>query len=127
MDLTKIKKELQKLDSKKKIRFIVLFGSVAEKRETPLSDVDIAVYYDAPPAERFKFRIKALGILPSKVDLQIFQDLPLTVRKSVLAGKPLYYDNFQFIFDEYMKVIREYDSFQKYHELYINKALEVEA
>lgn len=119
MDLNKIKTTLLKLDKNKRIKFMVLFGSVLNKSDTPLSDIDIAVYYKAKKEERFKFRIKALGELPKKIDLQIFQDLPLPVKKEILGGKILYYDDYQFIFDQFMKVIKEFNTFEKYYNEYL--------
>src|SRR3989338_3455797 len=101
-----IKKRLIGLDKGKRIQFILLFGSVAEGRDGPLSDVDVAVYYKGTPKERFAFRMKVLGELPEKCDVQIFQDLPIVVKKEAIKGKVLYSRNFQFIFDEYMDVIR---------------------
>jgi len=103
-----------------KVKFIILFGSMVNKRNTPLSDVDVAVYYDGNKKERFKFRIEASGNLPDKVDLQIFQDLPLYIQKEVIAGRILYYDNYQFIFNEFMRIIKDFDSFEKYYQEYLN-------
>ncbi len=112
--IQKIKQTLFKLDKKKRIKFIILFGSVAEGRQTPLSDIDIAVYYEGNKDERFKFRVTASGNLSDKVDLHIFQDLPLTVRKEVIAGKIIFYQDYQFLFNEVLKVIKEFEFFEKY-------------
>ena len=109
---------LTKLDIKKRIKFIILFGSTARGKNNILSDVDIAVYYNGSDNERFKFRITALGNLPDNIDLQIFQDLPLTVQKEVLAGTVLYYDNYNFMFDTLMNVMKEFNGFEKYYEEY---------
>ncbi|MBU0457593.1 MAG: nucleotidyltransferase domain-containing protein [Nanoarchaeota archaeon] len=119
MDNKRIKKILLDLDKSKAIKFIILFGSKARGTANKLSDTDIAVYYQGNNEERFKFRIKALGELPDNIDLQIFQDLPLLLKKEILSGKVIYYDNFQFIFDQFMKIIREFDSFEKYYLEYI--------
>lgn len=118
--INQIKETLLKLDRKKAIKFIILFGSVAKKTNNSLSDIDLAVYYEANPKERFSFRIKALGELPDKVDLHLFQDLPLTVQKEVLAGKLIYYTDNQFVFSQFMKIIKEYGSFEKYYDEYFN-------
>ena len=115
----KIVEKLLELDGDKSIQFIVLFGSQALGNATPLSDVDIAVYYEGPPEKRFAFRRNALGYLPDAIDLHIFQDLPLYVQKEVLKGKMLYSTDFQFTFSVYRRVIQEYDDFEKYINEYL--------
>ncbi|HLC70879.1 MAG TPA: nucleotidyltransferase domain-containing protein [Candidatus Nanoarchaeia archaeon] len=119
MSISKIKQKILNLDQKGHIKFIFLYGSVAEKRNTLLSDIDIAVYYKGSSAERFTFRKKALGNLPDKVDLQIFQDLPLVVQKEVIAGKPIYAPDEEFMISECIKVTREFSAFEKYYTMYI--------
>jgi len=121
MNIKTLTKKLLALDTKKAIRFIILFGSTAKKKNTPLSDIDLAVYYQGSKEERFKFRIKASGELSSKVDLHIFQDLPVAVQKEVLGGKPVYYDDYQFMFEQYMAVIKEFNTFEKYYNQYIHE------
>ena len=116
MNLKTITQKLLKLDKKKAIRFIILFGSVVQGRNTPLSDIDLAVYYDMPKEDRFAFRIKASGELPDKVDIQIFQDLPLTVQKEVLSGKQVYCDDPQFMIEQCLIVIKEFSRFEKYYQ-----------
>lgn len=126
MNLTVIKRKILTLDQEKKIRFIFLFGSVAEHKNTPLSDIDIAIYYDGSPTQRFNFRKKMLGSLPDKVDVQIFQDLPLIVQQEVIKGKAIYSDDTEFMISECIKVVREFSSFEKYYNIYID-ALKEEA
>ena len=121
MNIKTLTKKLLALDTKKAIRFIILFGSTAKMKNTPLSDIDLAVYYQGSKEERFKFRIKASGELSSKVDLHIFQDLPVAVQKEVLGGKPVYYDDYQFMFEQYMAVIKEFNTFEKYYNQYIHE------
>lgn len=120
MNLTPIKQKILTLDKEKKIRFIFLFGSVAEKRNTPRSDIDIAVYYDGSALERFDFRRKALGFLPDKVDVQILQDLPLTVQQEVIRGKVLYCDDQEFMISQCINIVREFSSFEKYYNIYVD-------
>ena len=120
MELERIKNKILELDNTNSVKFIVLFGSTAKKTNTPLSDIDVAVYYDQDEKQRFKFRMKVLGELSDKVDLHIFQDLPLTVQKEVLGGKMLYQKDFQFTFSKYMEVIKKFDSFEKYYQQYFH-------
>jgi len=124
MNPHEIKQKILSLDREKRIRFVFLYGSVAQKKNTPLSDIDIAVYYEGSPAERFAFRKKALGNLPDKVDLQIFQDLPLIVQKEALAGRVLYCADEEFMISEGIKVVREFGSFEKYYNIYIENLRE---
>ncbi len=121
MELKALVRKLRTMDKKKSVRFIILFGSTASKKNTPRSDVDLAVYYRGSEEERFRFLVKAAGELPNKVDLHIFQDLPLAVKKEVLGGKPLYYDNYQFLFDQHMVVIKEFNTFEKYYLQYLHE------
>ncbi|MBC7081652.1 MAG: nucleotidyltransferase domain-containing protein [Thermoplasmatales archaeon] len=61
------------------------------EKNTPLSDIDISVYYDDIREERFKFRIEVLGNISENVDIQIFQDLPIYIKKEVISkGNILY-------------------------------------
>lgn len=119
MDIEKIKKKLLDLDKKKKIKFIVLFGSYAAGKQTSLSDIDIAVYYDGTKEERFRFRVHALGGLPDRMDIQVFQDLPIAVRKEILSGKVIFSRAYDFTFNVFMETIREYDHFEKYLDEYL--------
>lgn len=95
-----------------KIKFIVLYGSFAEGNQTPLSDVDIAVYYDGSKEERFKFRMKILGRVNDKFDIQTFQDLPLYIRQEVLRGKVIYFDNNRFLYEITRRTDRDFDDFK---------------
>jgi len=95
-----------------KIKFIVLYGSFAEGNQTPLSDVDIAVYYDGSKEERFKFRMKILGRVNDKFDIQTFQDLPLYIRREVLRGKVIYFDNNRFLYEITRRTNRDFDDFK---------------
>lgn len=113
-----IKQKLLQLDTHQHIQFIILFGSVAKGQALPLSDIDIAIYYEGTPEERFRFRMTASGTLPDNVDIQIFQDLPVAVQKEVIEGKVLYCQDFQFMSNEYLRVIQEFAHFEKYQNEY---------
>ncbi len=121
MDIEEIKQRILDLDKKKKVKFIILFGSYAAGKQTPLSDIDIAVYYDAPQRERFEFLISA--DLPDYVDLKTFQDLPILIQKEIISGKVIYYRDYDFTFNEFMKVIKEFSTFEKYYNEYYQEAL----
>lgn len=118
MNIKEIIDILKKLDKGNNIQFIVLFGSKSKKKDNALSDIDIAVYYKGTEKERFSFRVKASGHLSDVVDLHIFQDISLPIQKEVISGKVLYSKDSQFTFDEFMRVIKEFDFFKKYYDEY---------
>ncbi len=119
LEIKKALKTIQKLDHGKRIEFVSLYGSTAERRQSNLSDIDIAVYYKGDKKERFRFRLKSLGRLENKFDVQIFQDIPLYIKKDIISkGKVLYYKKYETLFDIYLKTVREYEDFKKYLNLY---------
>ena len=102
-----------------KIKFIILYGSAAKGESTSLSDIDLAVYYHGDKKERFDFRIKILGRVSNKFDIQIFQDLPLYIQSEILStGKVIYYRDYKEIFNIFMKTIREFEDFKPRLQLY---------
>ena len=101
------------------IRFVMLYGSHAEEREMPISDIDIAVYYWASAEGRFQFRMNIAGSLSSRYDVHIFQDLPLHVRKDVIShGEILYQKDYVETFNIFLQTIREYEDFKPRLDIY---------
>lgn len=100
-----------------RIRFIILYGSVAEGRARTGSDIDFCIYYDAGREEAARFRFAALSDLPDdRYDIQIFSHLPLYVRTEVLRGKAIHCPDERFLYDVAYPTIREFDDFK--HRLY---------
>ncbi|RCV62925.1 hypothetical protein C5S53_16920 [Methanophagales archaeon] len=102
-----------------RIVFIALYGSVSDDRDTPLSDIDLAVFYAGNKEERFKFRMSVLGRIGDKFDIQTFQDLPLYIQKEVIThGELLYYREYDVVFNIYINVIKNFDDFTQHLKLY---------
>ncbi len=102
-----------------RIAFIALYGSVTKNRNTPLSDIDLAVFYEGSKEKRFKFRMSVLGRIGDEFDVQIFQDIPLYIQKEVVSyGKVLYYKEYDVVFNIYMNVIKNFDDFTRHLNLY---------
>jgi hypothetical protein len=95
------------LDEEGKVEFIILYGSLREGRFSELSDIDLAVGYSGDRRRRFDFRIKALGELGDKFDIQIYEDLPLYIQEEVLRGEVLYVKNADFLNEVALKTIRD--------------------
>lgn len=114
-------KKLNEMPDFKKVEFIFLFGSVSEKKDNKLSDIDFAVFHSGTKKERFKFRIKLLAKLSDKYDVQIFQDLPLYVRINVLKGKLIYSKDEQFAYDKIYETIKLFEDYKKYYYDYLER------
>ena len=115
-----IKKEIEKIKNVKgseKIQFIILYGSAAKETMKESSDIDLCVYYDGTAEEASKFRLNALAeLFNDKYDLQIFQQLPLYLRKDVLKGKIVYARNIEYVYRIAIKTMREFEEFK--HRFY---------
>jgi len=62
-----------------------------------------------------------LAELPEKFDIQIYQTLPLAVKKEVLEGKVLY--ETKELYEIAYKTIKDYERFRKYREDYVSRVL----
>jgi predicted nucleotidyltransferase len=101
------------------IKFIVLYGSAAKVKSTNLSDIDIAVFHSGDKKDRFQFRMKILGRIGNKFDIQTYQDLPLYIQNEILSsGDVLYFSDYTEMFNTFMKTIREFEDFKPRLELY---------
>lgn len=108
----------------KKICFIILYGSVAENRDKKGSDIDLAIYYNGSDEEASVFRLEILSeLLSDDYDIQIFNHLPLYIRKDVLKGRVLYSKNRQFLHEVAYKTIKEFEDFKKYYYDYIGEEM----
>ena len=114
-------KKIKKFGLFKKTNFVILYGSAAQGKTTPLSDIDICISLALPSAQRFKARVKLLGALSEKYDIHIFEDLPLYVQKEVLAGKVIYCQNTEKLVQRALALIREYEDFGPIYEHYISQ------
>lgn len=69
-------------------RRVVLFGSLAEDRPTPTSDVDLAVE-GLPPADYFPVLADLMALFDAPVDLVRLEEAPESLRARIQAeGQP---------------------------------------
>ncbi len=79
-----------------RIKSIILFGSAVENKLTLQSDIDIAVKFgNASVAESTLFRKKLLGKVNKKVDLQVYNALPETIKREIDQKGRMLYSNEQ--------------------------------
>jgi len=76
----------------KKIKKIILYGSIVEKKITFRSDIDLAAVFDKINLkEATLFRKRVLGKSSEKVDIQVYNTLPKKIKKEIdKKGKILY-------------------------------------
>jgi len=110
---------IRKFEEFKRVKFIILFGSAVEGNLTEDSDIDICIYFDDSKIEGEKFRLKLLSELPDYFDIQIFNSLPIFVRKEVLKGKPIFIADRKFTYEIFYKTLEEFEDFRKYLYDYI--------
>ena len=115
---------MRKLKERKdfdRVKFVILFGSQVLGKANKMSDYDFAVYYDGDSRERFDFRVSFGGNLPDSFDLQVFQDLPLYVRKEALKGKVVYSKDMGFVYSIAYETIKAFEDFKRYYYDYISR------
>ena len=107
-------------DLKKNRGFVAayLFGSYGTGRETPLSDIDICVF---TKDVNHKTILNAYSYAGQKIDISVFDTLPLHLKPEVFKGKPLFVKDKYFIANKFAKSFREDQDFKKYPQLYFSK------
>ena len=104
-----------------KIEFIVLFGSNLSKYHFDDSDIDICIYIQDNKKNLVKIRLELLKKFDSKLDLQIFNLLPIYVQIEVLKGKFLYIKDQDKTYEIAYETIEEYEDFLPLYLDYINR------
>ena len=103
-----------------KVCFIILYGSSVEGRFGEDSDIDLCIYYNGSVDEASNYRLEVLSELLNDIyDIQIFNHLPLYIRKDVLKGRVLYNRDRYFLHDTAYRIIKEFEDFKKYFYDYI--------
>src|SRR3989338_10050802 len=109
---------------KENIKAIFLFGSFADNTFIFRSDIDICVIFKKEPAfkEATKFRIRILGQLSDKLDIQVFNILPQKIKREIARNhKVLYkqkdYNNLDFT----IQYIKDNDYFTRMKRIFGDK------
>ena len=111
------KKLLEELKKDKDIVAVYQFGSYGTKKYNPkLSDLDLCIFTKNPPNKARILELMASGT--DKIDLSIFDNLPIYIKSEVFRGKPLFVKDKYFIADKFAKAMRNYWDFQRYQKKY---------
>ncbi|MDZ7291220.1 MAG: nucleotidyltransferase domain-containing protein [candidate division KSB1 bacterium] len=98
------------------VQFAYLFGSQATGKVSPISDVDIAVYFgdDLPATERFQLQLLLIGVLcqtlqRNDVELAVLNNVDVVLRYQVLKYGKLFFCRDKATKNEFfVQTIREY-------------------
>ena len=110
-----LKKLVQDLKKQDQVIAAYLFGSHGTSKETPLSDIDICVFTKNTDSKTI-LQVSSFGT--EKIDLSIFDTLPIYVKPEVFKGKPLFVKNKLFVAEKYAHAFREYQDYKKYEQQY---------
>jgi hypothetical protein len=118
-----MEKLLAKANEDKDILAVFLFGSVAWKEQTGLSDIDICLVLrnqptPAGPTLLSRKRLDYLKDIP--LDIQIFQQLPLYVRRRVLKeGQILFVRDETLLYELALRTALAFEDFKPIYAMYL--------
>ena len=105
-----------------KVNAVFLFGSYAKGTDKPYSDIDICVLSEKELTKNERTEILSNGT--DKIDISIFQDLPLLVQHRIIKeGKILLNRNELFLHRTKTKIIREYLDFKHIIDRHVERVL----
>lgn len=119
-----IKGFLEQLNDMKvfsKIEFVILYGSSLNAYHLDGSDIDICIYINEEKERLSKIRLELLKKFNEKLDIQLFQLLPLYVQIEVLKGEILYVKEEVRLYEIADETIDEYEEFYPLYLDYINR------
>ncbi|MBS3080118.1 nucleotidyltransferase domain-containing protein [Candidatus Pacearchaeota archaeon] len=123
MNINQIKKKLNTLKKDKQIIAVLLFGSYINNR-LYARDIDVCLVLSKKYTnkEMTNKRIKYYSILPNKFDIQIFQQLPLFIRRRILEeGKIIFCKDEDKLYDIAYETIKEFNLFEKAYNYYLKE------
>lgn len=103
-----------------RICFILHYGSSFSGEMSDESDIDICFYYAGPPREASRFRLRLLSSMKDdRLDIQVFQQLPIRARLDAFKGEVLYSRDDIFLYDMARRTYQEYEDFRHRLEDYL--------
>jgi len=115
---------VNKIKKDKDVLAVMLYGSYLRNKKYA-RDIDICVILSKKmqTKEMSRKRMKYLSQANDKIDIQIFQLLPLYIRIRILKeGKILFSRNRKKVYEKAYEAIKEYNLFEKYYLDYIEAA-----
>jgi predicted nucleotidyltransferase len=103
------------------IEFVILYGSSLSSYHLEDSDIDLCIFVNEEKKNLSGIRLELLKMFNEKIDIQIFQLLPLYVQIEVLKGKVLFVKEEDRLYEIANETIEDYDDFYPFYLDYINR------
>ncbi|MFO7796307.1 MAG: hypothetical protein ACQERB_06505 [Promethearchaeati archaeon] len=113
-DKKKLYRIITELKQDDDILAAILYGSALNSDN--YNDIDLAIV--RKPNSNSK-SLKYLLQFPEKFDAHFLTDMPIIIAKEAIKGKILFYKDYSQIFDIFINIIKEWESFRPYYELYL--------
>ncbi len=103
-----------------RIEFIILYGSCLNDYHIAESDIDLCIYIKEKDGKLAEIRLSLLKKFNDKLDIQMFQLIPMYVQIEVLKGRILYVRDENLLYEIAYETIEEYEEFYPFYLDYIN-------
>jgi len=116
---------LAKVRQDEDVLAVFLFGSVARQEQTPLSDMDICLVLmpQSISLELLSLSHKRLDYLKhTLLDIQIFQQLPLYMRRRILKeGQMLFVRDETLLYELALRTVQAFEDFKRIYTSYLEE------
>lgn len=117
-----LRKFMKRVKEDPHVLAVILFGSYARKEIGPLSDIDVCLVFFEQSVSRTEMMHKRLDYLAEfpQLDIQVFQLLPLYIRRKVLKeGKVLYTRDDDALYELAYCTVRAFEDFKHMYYDYL--------
>lgn len=119
---------MEKIKKDPAVLAVLVFGSYARKENNRDIDICLVLNKKYENKEYSHIKLKYASLLSEKYDIHLFQQLPLYIRKRILAeGKIIYCRNIESLYNIAFGTIKEFEFYKKGYDLYLAEVEKNEA
>jgi uncharacterized protein len=115
-----MKNIVNKVKKDERILAVALFGSYARREKYRDIDIALILNENLTKKEMSKIKLDYLSETSSKIDLKIFQQLPIYIRSRILKeGKIVFCKNNDLLYEIALRNLKEFEFYKKIYEMYL--------